>query len=364
MARGKKTDKITTLQTTTIVLCFMLAAGLLTLPRVAVEAAKTPDVWMSVILAGAATFLFGWVIVKLSSRFPESTFYQYVQRITGKAIGKVLGILFVIYFICIAAYEIRSVEEVTSFFLLEGTPVWAISAPFIWISLYLCLGGIGTLGKICQVIFPITAAIFVLICLLSLNIFELNNLRPVLSEGVMPVLKTLKTTTLTLTGTECLLFILCRMEKPKKATKAIGLAIGISVVFYTAALILCIGAFSVEGVMTRTWPFLDLARSFEVEYLLLERFESLLLSIWIMQIFATFSIAFYCASLGVSQILNSSYSKVLFILLPFIYVLSQIPKNLNELFSFGTMIGNAAFVLFALLPLPLLLISHWRGLRS
>lgn len=38
--------------------------------------------------------------------------------------------------------------------------------------------------------------------------------------------------------------------------------------------------------------FLDLARSFEVEYLLLERFESLLLSIWIMQIFATFSIAF------------------------------------------------------------------------
>lgn len=121
------------------------------------------------------------------------------------------------------------------------------------------LGGIGTLGKICQVIFPITAAIFLLICLLSLNIFELNNLRPVLSEGVMPVIKALKTTTLTLTGTECLLFILCRMEKPEKATKAVGLAIGISTIFYTATLILCIGAFSVEGVMTRTWPFLDLS---------------------------------------------------------------------------------------------------------
>ncbi|OBA05195.1 spore gernimation protein [Paenibacillus polymyxa] len=364
MARGKKMDRITTLQTTAIVVSFMLAAGLLTLPRVAVEVAKTPDAWISVILAGAIAFLLGWIIIKLSQRFPDSTFYQYVQQITGKAIGKGIGALIVIYFVCIAAYEIRSVEEVTAFFLLEGTPAWAISAPFMWASLYLCMGGIGVLGRICQLIFPITTAIFLLICLLGLNVFELNNLRPVLSEGVMPVLRTIKTTALTLTGTECLLIVLCRMEKPEKAPQAIGLGIGIAVSFYTATLILCIGAFSVEGVVTRTWPFLDLARSFEVEYLVLERFESLLLAIWIMQIFNTFSIGLYCASIGVSQILNVSYAKVLFILLPFIYLLSQIPRNLNELFSFGTILGNAAFLLFALLPLPLLLISRWRGVGS
>lgn len=216
MARGKKADKITTLQTTAIVVCFMLAAGLLTLPRVAVEVAKTPDVWMSVILAGAGTFLVGWIMIKLSSRFPESTFYQYVQRITGKVIGKGIGMLIVIYFVCIAAFEIRSVEEVTSFFLLEGTPAWAISAPFMWLSLYLCMGGVGSLGKICQLIFPITAAIFLLICLLSLNIFELNNLRPVLSEGVMPVVRTLKTTFLTLTGTESLLIIFVGWKNLRK----------------------------------------------------------------------------------------------------------------------------------------------------
>ncbi|WP_274485529.1 GerAB/ArcD/ProY family transporter [Paenibacillus polymyxa] len=85
--------------------------------------------------------MFGWIMIKLSSRFPESTFYQYVQRITGKVIGKGIGMLIVIYFVCIASFEIRSVEEVTSFFLLEGTPAWAISAPFMWLSLYLCMGG-------------------------------------------------------------------------------------------------------------------------------------------------------------------------------------------------------------------------------
>ncbi|MEC0182393.1 spore germination protein [Paenibacillus peoriae] len=360
----EKVDKITTLQMTGIVFCFMLAAGLLTLPRVAAEAGGAPDVWMSVILAGGITFLFGWIMVKLSQRFPDSTFYEYVQRITGKAVGKTLGMLLVIYFVGLAGFEIRSVEEITSFFLLEGTPAWAISAVFMWISLYLCMGGINVIGRVCQIIIPITTSIFVLICLLGLNVFEPNYLRPVFSEGVMPVFAALKSTALTFTGSECMLIILCRMDKPEKATRALGIGIGIVTLFYTAAVILCIGAFSVEGVVTRTWPFIDLARSFEVDYLVLERFESLLLSIWIMQIFATFSIALYCASLGMTQILNASKSKILFILLPAVYVLSQIPKNLNELFSFGTMIGNAALILFALLPLPLLLISRWRRVRS
>ncbi|MBE0340510.1 hypothetical protein E4V51_03975 [Paenibacillus sp. 28ISP30-2] len=85
-------------------------------------------------------------------------------------------------------------------------------------------------------------------------------------------------------------------------------------------------------------------------------------SIWIMQIFATFSIAFYCGTLGLSQIFNTSYTKMLLIVLAIVYVLSRIPKNINELFSLGTMIGDAAILLYGLLPLLLLLISRWRRL--
>ncbi|WP_025716381.1 GerAB/ArcD/ProY family transporter [Paenibacillus sp. 1-18] len=107
MTVGKeKAGKITTLQTTVIIVSFMLAAGLLTLPRVMVEDSRTPDVWISIILAGGVVFLSGWIMVKLSQRFPESTFYQYVQRIIGKTAGKVIGLLLVIYFICIAGFSI------------------------------------------------------------------------------------------------------------------------------------------------------------------------------------------------------------------------------------------------------------------
>ncbi|MCC3381532.1 GerAB/ArcD/ProY family transporter [Paenibacillus farraposensis] len=356
-----KAEKLTTLQTVGVLTCAILASGLLSLPRTAVEESRTADAWISVLIGGAIAFVAGWIMAKMSQKYPNMTFYQYVQKITGKAVGKVIGLLIVVYFIALAGYETRSVEEITSFFLLEGTPAWAISAPFIWVSLYLCMGGIMAIGRMCQIILPISAFIFVLICLLSLNVFELNHLRPVLAEGVMPVFKALKSTTPTFTGSECLLIITCFMEKPEKATKVVAWGTGIATLFYVTTVFLCIGVFTVEGVVTRTWPFIDLARCFEVDFLVLERFESLLLSIWIMQIFATFSIALYIASVGISQILNVSYSKTLFILIPLIYVLSQIPTNLNEVFSFGGMVGNGAIVLFGILPLPLLLISRWRG---
>jgi spore germination protein len=50
-----------------------------------------------------------------------------------------------------------------------------------------------------------------------------------------------------------------------------------------------IGAFSVDGVVTRTWPTLDLM--LEITGLIFERFESLLLVIWMMQMFSSFTIA-------------------------------------------------------------------------
>jgi len=60
-------------------------------------------------------------------------------------------------------------------------------------------------------------------------------------------------------------------------------------IFYVITVIMVIGAFSVDGVVTRTWPTLDLM--LEITGLIFERFESLLLVIWMMQMFSSFTIA-------------------------------------------------------------------------
>ena len=133
---------------------------------------------------------------------------------------------------------------------------------------------------------------FLLVVFMSIGIFDVDNLRPVLGEGIGPVLKGIKVTALSFSGIEIILILMPFMNQPRKAIHTIMIGIAIPLLFYMITVVMVIGALSIDGVVSRTWPTIDLMRSFEIPGLIFERFESLLLVIWIMQLFCTFAIAF------------------------------------------------------------------------
>ncbi|MED4584438.1 spore germination protein [Brevibacillus choshinensis] len=360
---ASKKNLLTTSQAAVIVINLTLGSGILTLPRSSVEKVHTPDVWITVILGGLIAMLAGVIIVKLCQRFPQKTFFEYVLDIAGKWLGTVFGLLIICYFLMTAALQVRTMTEVTTFYLLEGTPSWAIMMAFMWVSFYLVTGGIQPIARLYEIILPITVLFFLLVSFLSLKIFEIDYLRPVLGLGIQPVFAGLKTTALTYTGFEIMLILCAFMKTPNKATKAVLVGISLPLVFYLITVVIVVGAFSIDGVVTRTWPTIDLIRSFEMTGILFERFESLLLVLWIMQIFSSFSIAYYAASLGLSQIFGQKIRRFQYGLLPLLYIIAMTPKDLNQVFALGNMVGNAALFLFGVLPLFLLIISHWRVKR-
>jgi len=354
-------DQITTPQAAVIVINFILGSGLLTLPRSATEKVHTPDVWISVILGGILTMIAGVIMVKLSQKFPQKTFYQYCNEIIGKWVGGLLSLFIICYFLLTSGFQLRSMAEVISYLLLEGTPTWAITMIFMWVGLYLIIGGINPIARLFEIILPLTVIFFLVVVFMSIKIFEIDNLRPVLGEGVIPVLKGVKTTALAFTGPEIMLLLIPFMNHPQKAVKALLVGVSIPLIFYVITVVMVIGALSVEGVVTRTWPTLDLIRSFEVSGLIFERFESLLLVVWIMQIFSSFTISYYAAALGLAQLSKKSIHPFMFGLLPILYIIAMIPKNINDQFKIGDFIGNVALWLFGLLPLLLLIISRIKG---
>ncbi|RAS86347.1 spore germination protein [Priestia endophytica] len=356
-------DRITTSQATIIVINFILGTGILTLPRTAAEQVKAPDIWLSVILGGIVAMITGIIMVKLSRKFPEKTFYQYSQEIVGKWMGKLLSFLMIGYFLVLGGFHARSLAEVTGYLLLEGTPKWAVIMPFMWASLYLVRGGINPIARLFEIIFPITVILFLLVAFMSIKIFEVDNLRPVLGSGITPVLKGVKTTALAFTGPEIMLLILAFMKEPNKARKAVLVGVTIPLFIYVITVVMVIGALSVDGVVTRTWPTLDLIRSFELTGLIFERFDSLLLVVWIMQMFTSFAINHYAASLGLSQLFQKNIHPFMYGLLPVIYLIAMLPTNINDVFKLGDMVGNAALILFGFLPFLLLIISRVKGVK-
>ncbi|NMD71226.1 GerAB/ArcD/ProY family transporter [Bacillus sp. DNRA2] len=356
-------EQITNSQAAVIIINYILASGILTLPRTLVEEMNTPDGWISVFLGGIVATLMGIIMVKLSQRFPVKTFYQYNQDIIGKWAGRLISLILIVYFSSLSALEIRVMGEVTSFFLLEGTPMWAIIIPFIWIGFFLILGGITSIARLFEIILPITIILFLVVSLMSLKIFELDNLRPVLGKGIIPVLKGIRTTTLAFSGTEIMLLLLAFMEHPKKGVKAVFVGVSIPMVFYMTTFVMVIGALSTDGVVMRIWPTISLIRSYELPGLIFERFESLLLVIWIMQIFSSYTITYYAASLGLSQILKKNIRLPLFGLLPVIYILAMVPKTLKDLSTMGKFISTSGLWFFSIIPLLLLIISKVRRLK-
>ncbi|WP_440112988.1 GerAB/ArcD/ProY family transporter [Paenibacillus sp. QZ-Y1] len=350
--------KISNRQAVVIIVNYMLGAGILTLPRTTGKAVGTPDVWISILLSGLIITGVGLIMVTLCRRFPEKTVFQFTREITGRWIAYILGCAMIMYFMVIAAFEIRVMADVTGMYLLERTPTWAIVMVFMWIGIYLISGGLSVLVRVFEIILPITLIIFVIEILLSNQLFEIGNLRPVLGEGIMPVIKGLKPSLLSYTGYEVMLVMTAYMQDPKKSNKAMTWGLMISTMIYLITVVMVVGSLSLDGIKTRTWPTLDLVRSFEIQGLIFERFESLLLVIWIMQIFSTTVITHYCASVGIRDLFRMKKMQVImYCLLPFIYLTSMMPKTVNETFELGDMLGNASVFLFAILPLVLLLLS-------
>ncbi|CAH2715088.1 Spore germination protein YndE [Neobacillus rhizosphaerae] len=350
-------DRITSYQAVMFITNFIFGAGILTLPRTTTEKIKTPDSWIAIIVSGLIITLLAVIILKLCQRYPNETFYQFNQKLLGKWVGSLLSLTVISYYIALSAYEVRTMAETTRLFLLQGTPTWAIMMPFLWIGLYLVQGGVNAIARLLEIIFPITVIFFLLVMFLGMKIFEVDNLRPVLGSGVKPVLKGLTTSSLSFAGFEILLFIFMFMKEKNKVTKVPLLGVAIPFIYYSFTVVIVIGSLSVDAVVSQTWPVLTFVRSFEITGLLFERFDSLILVIWIMQIFATYVIALFIATLGLKQIFSKSTHAFIYSLIPLIYLVSMIPKNINEVFKMADIIGNFSLCLFSIMPLILFIIS-------
>ncbi len=115
------------------------------------------------------------------------------SRYCREWIGRLLSFLIIGYFLTTSAFQIRSMAEVISFFFARRNPTWAIVMPFMWIGLYLIMGGINSIARMFEIIFLLLFLFFNHFLYEYRNIRD-DNLRPVLGLGIKPVLDGIKTT--------------------------------------------------------------------------------------------------------------------------------------------------------------------------
>ncbi|KWX86572.1 hypothetical protein AMQ83_18175 [Paenibacillus riograndensis] len=353
-------EQITASQAFVIVSKSMIGTGIVVLPRGISEEVGTPDAWISVVLSGLLAMLAGYVIVKLSQRFPNHTIYQYSQVVAGKLLGKGLAIFLSLYYILGSGYALRFMGEVVHMYLLDETPIEVIMIVFLSLGTYLTVGGINPIARLTELFLPLVILFLLVLILFSLKDVELDNIRPVLGEGVLPVLKGIKPSIFSFAGFEIMLIFTALMKEPRKAMKSVLGGIALVIPLYTLVVVIAIATLSVDEVKTVTWPTMSVAMNIELPGGFFERFESLFSVLWVISMYTSFVLYQYAASLGLGQIFRKKHQAFTYACLPVIYLVAMFPSDLNSVFSVGDFLGKTVLFITAIIVPCLWMIAKLR----
>ncbi|WP_251038039.1 GerAB/ArcD/ProY family transporter [Paenibacillus albidus] len=352
-----KQQKISTLQTLFTVTSTVYAVGIVSLPRTIVEQTQTPDVWQGLLLASLLGAGVVFINVKLCRRFPGKTFYEINPVIAGKFIGLLINIAFIVYCTMICSLVTRMMAEFLKALALEKTPLSMILLPFLLLIGYLTSGGIHAMVRLVELFFPLTFIVFLLLIILNINHFDLDNLRPVFHNGWDPIFKSLKVVPFSTLGFESMLILTNFMAHPQKAWKAGGSGYSIAMGLYLLMVTMVIGCMSVEEVSRLQWPVVSFAQQIEFPGSFLERFEIFFIILWTIKIFMTAANYYFYLVAGISQLTKKWNKYIYYLPLLFIFAVSMYPQNFIQIGKLNEMTGYLGIIICAAIPLLLLVIS-------
>ncbi|AOZ89389.1 spore gernimation protein [Bacillus xiamenensis] len=357
-------ESISSYQASAIISNTTLGASMLVLPRSMAQAASTPDGWIALLLMSVIYIVFIFANVLMMKKVPFSSYYDYTNEGLGKWIGTIANLLIIIYFLGVASYEVRSMSEMVKFFLLQNTPIAVTMLSFILVGFYLVIGGIGDFARLCPFFLIVTLIILFVAYGLSVQEFELDNLRPVLGEGFSPVFQSFNASAISFVGIEMMLFMPAYM-KSQKHTFAYG-AVGflIPAIIYIFTYILVVGALTVKETATLTWPTIALFQSFDIQGIFIERIESFLLIVWLVQLYTSFVGYTFFAAMGVSKLTKFPKKVVLGLMAVVIYLAAIFPKDVDTVRVYLAYVNNLFFLLFGILPFLLFIIVFFKRRRK
>ena len=295
--------KISSLQMAIMMYPTIVATAILGVPSITAMYAKN-DLWLSPILASFIGILTVYIAYKLHKHYPNQTVIQFSEQIMGRFVGKILGFLYLAFYIPVTGSIIRGYGEFLVDSFLVHTPISVVMASMVLLCAFAVLGGLEVLARVAQLFLPaFTIPLIILIFLLSPD-FEFKNLFPMFEDGIMPSVKGAIVPSGYFTEFFLMIFLLPFLADGKKGMKY-GMmsvfAVMMTIVVVNLIVFLVLG----EATISKVYPLMNVSRYISLGNFF-ENLESITMAIWILGAFIKISVFYYAAALGTAQWLNLS----------------------------------------------------------
>ncbi|WP_438448693.1 GerAB/ArcD/ProY family transporter [Gorillibacterium sp. sgz5001074] len=178
---------ITNSQFTILVIMFLIGSSTLIAPPLLVMEAKR-DAWISGLLAISIGLFFAWLCGVLAHRDPELSLAQKCERILGKWPGKLVALLFVLFFLLLTSALVRIIGDFLTTLIITETPIQAAELAMLLVVVMGARLGLEVFARTAEILIPWIMMFFIILTAFLLPEIHLSRLTPVLEEGMRPVL--------------------------------------------------------------------------------------------------------------------------------------------------------------------------------
>ncbi|MFA7467474.1 MAG: endospore germination permease [Desulfotomaculaceae bacterium] len=311
----------------------VIATALLSAPAI-MAAQAGQDGWLSALLTTMLGLPIAWITVKLSSLYPGQTLIQYLEDILGQWPGKVLGFLYLLYFIHITSLMAREYGSFLVDVFLIGTPITVVNAIGLIISAYIIKLGLEVLARSNQLFFPWVIGSLVLTFLLVIPEMDLARVQPVLEAGGLQIFKGSLAPLAWYGEIIAFAMVIPFLAKPGEAGKIVILTFIILGLIFFLLVVVGLAVFG-PGLPNMNYPILNVTRVISLSRVI-ERPEPLIMTVWVTGGLFKVTFFYYIIVLGSAQLLQlKSYRPLV---LPVGAILAALSLNVSastlQMFSF------------------------------
>ncbi|HHU48869.1 MAG TPA: endospore germination permease [Clostridiales bacterium] len=147
---------------------------------------------------GWLAFLIGWMLgiiiiavyISIYLLNPSQTLIGILKSNFGRFLGTVIGILYAWYFLHLAAIVLRDFGEFSLLVILPNTPLPFIIGCFAALCVYSLKKGIEVTARTGELLIPLIPLASLIVTLGIARLIDFSNIKPVLANGIKPVLTT------------------------------------------------------------------------------------------------------------------------------------------------------------------------------
>lgn len=347
-------DFITASGIFTTIIVTVIGVGIFSYPRELASIVGT-DGWIVTIMAGLETYLLIYIAYRTLKSNGYNKFNIILEDNFGKILGGILAVIFVVYNVFTISIGMRIFVEVIKMYLLEKTPTEFLIIVTILSGIYLVRSELENLIKFNEVSFWIMFISIGVILLFTLNKTDFTNVLPVLSNKPQTYLIALKSTIYSFAGIEIIYLIGPFAKNKLHINKTAIKSIAFITVFYVIIVVFSLAIFSKEQTKILLWPTITMINSININGAFIERWEGVVMAIWVIFYFTTFSNIYYLSSDIVKDVFRLGDVKLSSALIaPVIYITALYPQNIAELYDISNKFIPPLFI-YSLIVLPIII---------